>query len=146
MTSSTGWSLFVMTAAILGLGIAVNAQTNVLTSRFDISRDGLNATETILNQSNVTKSSFGKICSAVVDGQIVAQPLVGFYQGRNVVFVVTMNDSVYILDGTTCSQLAHASFLRPGEEAVECKDGGGGLCLAFNPILGILGTPVVDLS
>jgi hypothetical protein len=146
MASSKGWSLMLATAAILALGTTVNAQTNVLTSRFDISRDGLNATETILNQSNVTKSSFGKICSAVVDGQVVAQPLVAFYQSRNVVFVVTMNDSFYILDGTNCSQLAHTSLLRSGEEAVQCKDGGGGLCLTFNPILGILGTPVVDLS
>jgi hypothetical protein len=147
MASGKRWSLMVMTAAMLfSLQTLVSAQTNVLTQRNDISRDGLNGTETVLTQSNVTKSSFGKICSAVVDGQVFAQPLVAVYQNQNVVFVVTMNDSFYILNGTNCSQLAKISLLRAGEEAVQCKDGGGGLCLTFKPILGILGTPVVDLS
>jgi hypothetical protein len=145
MASAKSWALVAATVIILlSLTTGVNAQTNVFTSRYDVSRDGLNATETILNQSNVTKSSFGKICSAVVDGQVFAQPLVAFYQNRNVVLVVTMNDSFYILDGTNCSQMAKTSLLRSGEEAVQCKDAGAGLCQAFSPILGVMGTPVVD--
>jgi hypothetical protein len=147
MAFSKSKSLLIASVAILLSPVAgLAAQTNVLTQRYDISRDGLNGTEIILNQSNVAPSSFGKLCSAVVDGQVFAQPLVVFYQHRNVVLVATMNDSLYILDGSNCSQLAQVSLLQSGEEAAQCQDGGGKLCMTFKPILGILGTPVVDIG
>lgn len=137
---------------LLGLWISVvgimpvRAQTNVLTSRNDIARDGLNAKETVLSQSNVNRATFGKICSAVVDGQLYAQPLVISNKGKNIVYVSTMNDSVYAIDGTNCSQLAHTSLVPVNEEAVQCTDIASGGCGIIDPILGSLSTPVIDTS
>jgi len=114
----------------------------------------MNKTETTLTQATVTRSNFGKICSTasgVIDGQIYAQPLVvtGGVAGYNhVVYVVTMNDTVYAIDGdsTSCAAIYSVSLLQPQEQAVPCQDVGGKQCYAFNPIVGILGTPVIDLS
>jgi hypothetical protein len=119
------------------------AQTNVLTSRNDNSRDGLNSTETVVNQSNVNSSGFGKICSATVDGQLFAQPLVIFANGRNVVYVATMNDSVYAIDGSNCNQLSHVSLIPQNEEAVQCADLTG-KCSVIVPLIGAIATPVID--
>ena len=133
--------LFVLCAATL-----LSAQANVLTWHNDNWRDGLNSNETILAQANVNPSQFGKICSAAVDGQIFAQPLVVYTGGKNIVYVVTMNDSVYAVDGTSCNIISSVSLLQSGEEAVKCADVGGPKCNTVRPILGILSTPVIDIT
>src|SRR6476646_5592996 len=51
---------------------AVRAQ-NVVTQHNDNSRSGANNSEAILTPSNVNTSSFGKLFSQTVDGQIYAQ-------------------------------------------------------------------------
>ncbi len=135
-----GFAFLVLAAA------GMSGQTNVVTGHNDNARDGLNSTETVLNQSNVNPTQFGKICSAVFDGQVFAQPLVVVSGGKNIVYVATMNDSVYSLDGTNCSQINHVSLLQAGEEAVPCVDIGGPNCYTAKPIVGILGTPVIDTS
>src|SRR5579884_4182332 len=84
---------FLVSATVLMAG-----QANVLTWHNDNWRDGLNSSETILNQANVTATQFGKVCKAVVDGQIYAQPLVVSTTGKNIVYVATMNDSLYEID------------------------------------------------
>src|ERR1700722_19776884 len=127
------------------LTVSLPAQTNVLTSRNDNARDGLNSTETILKQSNVNATAFGKICSAIVDGQVFGQPLVVSANGRNVVYVVTMNDSVYAIDGSNCRQLSHASLIPQNEEAVQCLDLTGN-CSVIAPLIGAIATPVIDLN
>ena len=77
---------------------------NVTTEHYDNARTGLNPNESILNTSNVNTSSFGKIFSQSVDGQIYAQPLymagltISGKGTHNVVFVETENDSVYAFD------------------------------------------------
>lgn len=124
----------------------LQGQTNVTTQHNDNWRDGLNSTETILNQTNVTANQFGKVCKAVVDGQIFAQPLVVATSGKNIVYVETENDSVYEIDGTTCNQIAQVSLLQTSEIAVKCADVGGPNCYTVRPIIGILGTPVIDLT
>jgi len=124
----------------------MNSQTNVLTWHNDNWRDGLNSTETILTQSNVTASQFGKICSAIFDGQVYAQPLVVSAGGVNTVYVVTQNDTVYAVNGTNCSQINSVSLLEANEEAVQCADVGGAKCATVKPQFGILGTPVIDPS
>jgi hypothetical protein len=129
-------------------------QTNVLTWHNNNLRDGLNNTESTLTQATVTKGKFGKICSTAagaIDGQIFGQPLVvtGSIPGYNhVVYLVTMNDSVYFIDGdsTDCAVIKHISLLRAGEEAVQCLDVGNGKCGTFNATIGILGTPVIDAT
>src|SRR5580704_10735719 len=77
---------------------------NVVTEHYDNARSGLNPNESILTSSNVNATSFGKLFSQSVDGQIYAQPL--YLPGltmpgkgtHNVVFVATENDSVYAFD------------------------------------------------
>jgi hypothetical protein len=122
----------------------MSAQKNVLTWHNDNWRDGLNSGEAVLNQTNVTARKFGKICSAVFDGQIFGQPLVVAEGSKNTVFVATMNDSVYSVDGPTCRITNQISLLQAGEEPVQCTDVGGGQCHMMNPIIGVMGTPVID--
>jgi hypothetical protein len=122
----------------------LHGQTSVLTWHNNNWRDGLNSTETILNQANVTSKQFGKLCSAVFDGQVYAQPLVVSSNGTNIVYVATMNDSVYSVNGSNCKIIKQVSLLQSGEEAIQCTDVGGGQCHMMNPTLGIMGTPVID--
>ena len=144
--SRTASRVPICVSIILSFTSLLSAQVNVLTARNDISRDALNASETVLNQGNVNRTSFGKTCSAVVDGQLYAQPLVVSNKGKNVVYVGTMNGTIYALDGGDCSQLGHVSLIPANEEAVQCVDLGPGHCTIVNPIIGILSTPVIDGS
>src|ERR1700756_3837375 len=50
------------------------AQVDVLTRRYDNSRSGVNAHETILNQQSV-RTQFGKLWTLYADAKIMAQPL-----------------------------------------------------------------------
>jgi hypothetical protein len=126
---------------------------NVWTWHNDNGRTGQNAGETILKLTNVNKTSFGQLCSYPVDGQVYAQPLVLWdsARSRNLVYVVTQNDSIYVFDGTTapvnkvCPLVASNTILIPaGETAVDCHNIGGKNCQTIAPTDGILGTPVVD--
>jgi hypothetical protein len=154
MRGSFGRPLFLLGWLALGTTLLHGQSTNVLTWHNDIGRTGLNSTETILTQTNVNKTQFGKICSSApgtIDGQLMAQPLVatGTIAGHNhVVYVATMNDSVYAFDGdsSTCAQIVHVSLLPSGEKAVNCADVGDRQCHALAPIIGILSTPVIDLT
>src|SRR5262249_60704205 len=80
------------------------AAVDVLTYHNDNSRTGANLNETTLTPQNVNASSFGKLFSYKVDGQVYAQPLevsqLRMSDGKihNVLFVATENDSVYALD------------------------------------------------
>ena len=148
------FSILPLPVMFLSAGLLLGQSTNVLTWRNNNWRDGLNSTETILTQATVNKSTFGKICSTAsgaIDGQIYAQPLVvtdsipGY---THIVYVATMNDSVYFIDGdsTDCAVIKRISLLRSGEKAVKCTGVGNGNCATFSPISGILGTPVIDTA
>ena len=71
--------------------------TDVLTYHNDTSRTGANLNETTLTPQNVNASSFGKLFSYKVDGQVYAQPLevsqvrMGDGKVHNVMFVATAN-------------------------------------------------------
>jgi hypothetical protein len=122
------------------------SQTNVTTWHYDNWRDGLNSTETTLTQANVNATQFGKLCSAIVDGQIFGQPLVVSSGGLNTVYVGTQNDSVYAINGANCTPIASVSLLQTSEEATQCTDVGSTKCRTVAPIIGVLGTPVIDLT
>jgi hypothetical protein len=125
----------------------------VTTWHNDNAHTGQYLSETALTPLNVNATSFGKLGSYAVDGQIYAQPLywpslripsVGTY---NVVFVATENDSVYAFDADAPGSLPlwQVNFTAPPNiTPVPCADIEKS-CHVY-PIVGITGTPVIDPS
>lgn len=116
---------------------------DVTTYHYNNSRDGLNAKETILTQTNVNSASFGKIDFYTVDGKVDGEPLYlsSFAIGgktRNVLYVVTEHDSVYAFDGDDGTQLWMKSVLGANERTA--TNG----CSQISPEIGITSTPVID--
>ncbi len=115
---------------------------NVLTQHNDLARTGANTSEIILTPGNVKSPTFTKLFSDTVDGQVYAQPLyvanLSLSNGlRNVVFVGTESNSVYAFDADTAGiTYWHKNFGAPYSPS--CPD--------LSPVVGISGTPVIDLS
>lgn len=132
----------------------VSAQVAVTTYHNDNARSGLNYQETILTHANVNSTTFGKLFTYAVDGQIYAQPLyvpgvaIAGKGTHNVVYVATENDSVYAFDadGNTSAnasplwQVAFANSAN-GVIAVPSSDTS---CGNITPQIGITSTPVID--
>jgi len=131
-----------------------SAQVAVTTYHNDNLRTGWNPKETILTPLNVNASSFGKLFTCPVDGQIYTQPLyvpgvaIAGKGTHNVVFVATQNDSVYAFDadsnaGANATPLWQAAFANPakGITPVSSSDVS---CGDISPQIGITGTPVID--
>jgi hypothetical protein len=148
----------VISKIILALFIAIgsNAQTSVLTQHNNINRTGWYDQETILNTKNVKRGSFGKIFTRAVDDQIYAQPLVmlnlnmGEAGTKNVVYVATVNNSVYAFDADSTN--ANTPFWqvnltpagsRPPKNTDMLGDCAGPYA-DFSGNIGIVGTPVID--
>jgi outer membrane protein assembly factor BamB len=126
------------------------ATINVLGYHYDNVSDGQYQAETILTPANV-KTSFGKLFTTPLDGQVYAEPLYKFdvnitrgaHQGiHNVVYVATEHDSLYAIDADNGQVLWKDSFINPaaGINPVPNSDVHG----AIGPEDGITGTPVID--
>jgi hypothetical protein len=121
------------------------ADSAVLTYHNDDARDGAYLQELTLTPANVNSTHFGKILSYPVDGQIYAQPLylpqvnIPGHGTRDVVFVVTQNNSVYAFDADASpaqpTTFWHFNF---GPSVFKGQTEG------VNPNVGILSTPVID--
>ena len=125
------------------------AQVNVATANYDNSRGNSNASETTLTRAAVSGGTFGKVGAFPVDGQIYAQPL--YVSGvqipdqgtKNVVFIATMNDSVYAFDAdapgsTTPLWQASLGPAAPSAAIPFVND--------IEPQVGILSTPAIDVG
>jgi hypothetical protein len=131
---------------------AVSAQVSVTTSRNDGSRTGWNPHEVALNNSNVNPAGFGKLYSYQVDASVYTQPLylqnvaIPNQGAHNVLFVSTMNDTVYAFDADKNQQLWSVNFTNPsqGVTAVPIADITGSNDLNIVGTVGIEGTPVID--
>ncbi len=118
--------------------------TDILTYKYDVSRSGLNATESVLTTANVNATSFGLLRFLPADGKVDAQPL--YLAGlsvngatHNVLFVASENDTVYAYDADTGALLWQVSLLATGEQAGEATG-----CTQVTPTIGVTSTPVID--
>jgi hypothetical protein len=115
-------------------------------------RTGLNNQETKLTTSNVNTATFGKLFTLSVDDQVYAQPLmygnltIGGAR-HNVVFIATVNNSVYAYDGDSGALYWHKNYSATGMRAPKNTDmtgACGGQYQDFSGNIGIVGTPVID--
>ena len=135
---------------------------SVLTQHNNLNRTGWNDKETILNHSNITSGKFGCIGTLGVDDEVYAQPLVvnhltiGNYTG-SVLYVATVNNSMYAFDGEDVSRgapLWQINLSPPGQRAPnifdlnDATEGSpcGGNYRDFSGRFGIVGTPVIDTA
>lgn len=129
------------------------AQTKVTTWHYNNARTSASTTEKVLTPANVNINTFGKLFTQPVDGFVVGQPL---YlpsvnipnQGlHNVVYVATLNDTVYAFDANsgTTPALWKTSLLPAGATAVPVNVQGCSGTTAFTQI-GVVSTPVIDTS
>ena len=148
------------------------AQVDVLTRRYDNSRNGANAHETILTQQNV-RTGFGKLWTLYADAKIMGQPLyvsnlaipvnniIGptakakCANGCNAVVFATMKGTLYAYMAdqkptNSFDTLLWATYLSDG---AHCQCGANGpqngsgdfdMWAVDDPWWGILGTPVID--
>ena len=144
-----GFLLFVFAGATVS-----RAQVAVTTWHYDNARTGANPNETILTPLNVNSKQFGKLFTQTVDGAVIGQAL--YLPGvaipgkgvHNVVYAVTMNDSVYGFDadsatGGNASPLWHTNFLTTGVNPVPIALQGCGPTTQWTEV-GIVSTPVID--
>src|SRR5882724_3781464 len=124
---------------------------SVLTQHNDNTRAGWNDNETALTTSNVNVQQFGKVFTIPVDGDVYAQPLVvghvAIGNGRNVVYVATVNNTVYAVDGDNGTVYWQKSFTAAGmrpPRATDMTGACGGNYNNFSSNIGIVGTPVID--
>jgi hypothetical protein len=131
----------------------VNLQhISVLTQHNDNNRAGLNNRETKLTTANVNAKQFGKLFSLAVDDQVFAQPLVvgslPISSGsHNVVFIATVNNSVYAFDADGGKLYWKQNYTESGMRPPNASDMSSTWCNPYRDIIGsigIIGTPVID--
>ncbi len=140
--------LFTLVAATSIALCASSRAVNVTTQKNDNNRSGLNASETILTTANVNSTSFGKLFSKSVDGDIYSQPLymsgVSIGGGtHNVVYVSTMNNTLYAFDAdngaTSAYWTSHLATAVPQGDVQCC-------CTDVQTVIGVNSTGVIDTS
>src|SRR5436189_646908 len=127
---------------------------SVLTQHNDDTRAGWNDTETALTTSNVNLQEVGKVFTLPVDGEVYAQPLVIGHLSigggnHNVVYVATINNTLYAFDGDNGRLYWRKNFTRSGWRAPKNTDmtgACGGTYTNFSGNMGIGGTPVIDTA
>lgn len=131
---------------------ALPVPASVLTQHNDNSRAGLNDQEKILTASNVNSRQFGRLYTLSVDDEVYSQPLVfvnlAIGTGRhNVVFIATVNNTVYAFDGDNGNLYWEENFTVPGMRPPNTSDMTSDIInpyLDFTHNIGIVGTPVID--
>ncbi|MHA4810106.1 discoidin domain-containing protein [Flavitalea flava] len=131
------------------------SQVDVLTQHNDLNRTGWNAQETKLNTKNVKAGPFALLFNYPVDDQIYAQPLIVSQVNipgvglRDVLFVATVNNTVYALDADSLrtSPFWKVNLSPTGTRPPKNTDMSGacsGNYKDFSGNIGIVGTPVIN--
>ncbi len=152
--SDRGFARVALSVLVLAWTIAGLGQVNVTTYHNDNGRTGQNTHETILTPSNVNATDFGKLFSQSIDGYAYAQPLyvsnliLPNKGTHNVVYVATMNDSVYAFDadsntGSNVDPLWMVNFTDPANGITTVPTSNLNCTDTIVPV-GILSTPVID--
>jgi len=123
--------------------------TSVITQRYENSRIGWNNNEKILNVSNVNQKQFGLLYTRTVDDQMYSTPLLVSNlsirgKTQNVLFVATMNNSVYAFDADDSSAMTalwHVNVTSPGNTVFKSSYLP---CSNYGSNIGIIGTPAID--
>src|SRR6266852_7021037 len=126
----------------------------VLTQHNDNTRSGWNDHETALTTSNVNVRQFGAVFTLPVDDQLYAQPFVVGHVSvgggeHNVVYIATVNNTLYAYDGDNGTLYWQSSFTAPGMRPPRNTDmtgACGGTYPNFSGNIGIVGTPVIDAA
>lgn len=144
--------------SMAGFFSVVAAQSAIHTSLGNNARTAAYTDETFLSPSNVNKTTFGKLFSQPIDYVAQAQPLyvpnvnISGKGLHNVVYVVTMNDTVYAYDaestvGDNLAPLWQVNFTDPANgitiatgTTLPCGSEGG-----FTEE-GIVSTPAIDVA
>ena len=117
---------------------------DVLTYHGDALRTGWFSAESQLTTSNVNAQSFGRLNTITLDGRVDAEPLyvsqltIPGRGTRNVLFVVTENNSLYRIDADSGKIIGHRKFGNAVPYQYKNYDDN------VFPVMGILGTPVID--
>ena len=140
----------VLAIGLLSCAAGATAQNPaVLTAQYNNARTNANDNEILLDPANVNSSTFGKIGFWTLDAAAAAQPLYvpGLHFGQktyNVLYVATMNNSVYALDADHpgAAPLWQVNFgpTVPLHYTGQCPAG----FAVGSQQLGILSTPVID--
>ena len=140
----------VQSTAIGSATVWVTDYPGMFTYHGDRFRSGLNLQEFALTSATVKSSTFGKLFTRAVDGQIYAQPLhvanltiAG--AKHNVVYVATEHSSVYAFDadGKTTAPFWKRSFINPAAGVTTIAKPANAL---IAPEISISSTPVIDVS
>jgi hypothetical protein len=137
------WILIFSSLALAQL----DSPAKVTTQRFNNQRTGANTNETQLRVSQVNAQQFGKLFLRTVDGEIYGQPLYmpGIKTGssvHNLVFVVTMHNSVFAFDADDPKQ-PNPIWVRNLGPSIPTQDLSKHYTDIF-PEIGITSTPVID--
>ena len=137
----------------LACGSLLHAQQAVLQRGYDPGLSGANLSETTLTTANVTPGTFGLVATLPVDADVYAQPLyvphvaVAGQGTHNVLYVASMNDTLYAFDADSGAQLWTVNFAsRVGATPAPIANFtfSGNQNIVGN--VGILSTPVIDAS
>lgn len=138
----------VQSTAVGSATVWITDYPGMFTYHGDQFRSGVNLQEFALTSATVQSSTFGKLFSRSVDGQIYAQPL---YVANltiasakhNVVYVATEHGSVYAFDadGKTSSPFWHRSFINPSAGINTISKPSNAL---ISPEISISSTPAID--
>lgn len=140
----------VQSTAVGSAMVWVTDYPGMFTYHADKFRSGVNAQEFTLTAATVNSTTFGKVFSRSVDGQIYAQPLhvanltiAG--AKHNVVYVATEHSSVYAFDadGKTTAPFWKRSFINPAAGINPIAKPPQAL---ISPEVSISSTPVIETS